>query len=789
MKRTVVNYAALTVAAALISATPPTVALGQTSGGAEATLPSSGTVRSVLMNNWTDSIAIHYARKLYKSDSQVFGPYLARLHSAVSWPTNQINGATAFFRAEVLNGDRLTGPEQPPTLCESTGEVKGDDAPIDPGMRHSYPSAMCFDDGGILHVEYLRETDFGLPIQIEKSYAMVPNQRFVVVRYTLTNNIPPEDHKSVRVRFTEVVDLHNKAEASVDKPANNLAGTGLDQPNPDQPVQNMQAQWHPELNAWIVDMSASNGTFLVFGAFQDMDRHRAFVTVSDQLLFPQGVAPEIETLDQADLPQNVDQIKAWDLGLAMWKEVVLDPTSSGQYSFFYAVTSSLADAQDVARKAREPNTPEFWFNQTADAYRTWVQKGQQVKTTDPGLSKAYAKGLITAKQSQQPEFGSFVAATNPAYGLRVWARDSSVTAMGLAAAGHLDEAMKYYRWMASVQEDGSTEKFPLGTWFTIYSYWARKGPLHFAEPEDDSLGLFITGVYHTWRLLNKQDPHAAAEFLTGSVQRFGQGPTSVYDAVTRAADYIEQNTHNSDEHDFGPKDFSIWEEELAWTTFTQVTYASGLNAAHLLADQMLERDRSSKWLDGARRIRDAISRPASANPCPGLWNDAKARWNRSTKPNCTTDERLDASTDLVWVFGLIEASDQRVRSQRDAVLSTLNPGQGGYGIARYEGDTFYYTSPVSPGGMFEASAVPAWPQMDMYVDMLEHWIGLDDTALKRLQWYVRVTNVGYMPPGEAVDSPTNLPLPSTSSEPVTASWYVMALLNYLNLFDPRLPPL
>jgi hypothetical protein len=76
--------------------------------------------------------------------------------------------------------------------------------------------------------------------------------------------------------------------------------------------------------------------------------------------------------------------------------------------------------------------------------------------------------------------------------------------------------------------------------------------------------------------------------------------------------------------------------------------------------------------------------------------------------------------------------------------------------------------------------------MDMYMAMLEHWRGLDDIALQRLQWYVRATNVGYMPPGEAVDWPTDRPLPSTSAEPVTASWYALALLNYLNLFDPRL---
>jgi GH15 family glucan-1,4-alpha-glucosidase len=294
-------------------------------------------------------------------------------------------------------------------------------------------------------------------------------------------------------------------------------------------------------------------------------------------------------------------------------------------------------------------------------------------------------------------------------------------------------------------------------------------------------------VYQTWRLLNEQDPQAAREFLTGRLDRLDRGPTSVYNALARAADFV---TNNIDEHGFGPQDFSIWEEELAWTTFTQVTYASGLNAARLLAENRGQTASATKWLDGARRIRDAIRRPASAKPCPGLWNDTESRWNRSTRPDCTPDARLDASTDLVWVFGLIDSSDQRAGSQRRAVLSRLTPGQDDFGIARYEGDQFYFQSPFSPGGQLEATAeTPSWPQMDMYMDMLEHWSGLDDSALERLQWYAKVTTVGYMPPGEAVDWPTDRPLPSTSSEPVTGAWYVLGLLNFLNLFDSRLPPL
>lgn len=777
------------LAAAVVGVTLATATPGQTSAGSQESRPSAESVRSLLMNNWTDLLAIHYARKLYAKDSHLFGPYLSALHSAVDWPVNQIDGATAFFHADVLDGSSGGAPEQPPTLCDSSGEVKGDDAPADPGLRQSYPSVMCFGDDGVLNVEYVREGERGLPIHIQKSYAMVPAQPFLVVRYTVSNNFTAEDNKRLHVRFGEVVDLHNKASPKYEKSASDLVDTGLFQAQPGQPLSDMQAEWYPQLSAWIADMSASNGTFLVFGTFQDMDRHRAFVPVSDQIEFDRAVGAEINIVDQAQPPQNVDQLTAKDIGLSLWKDVVLAPGARQQYAFFYAVTSNLSDAQSIALAARAGNTTaDSWFNDTKRAYQTWLQQGRQIQTPDAGLSKALTRALIAIKQAQQPAFGSFVAATNPAYGFKVWPRDSSVTALGLAASGHLDEAAKFYQWMASVQEDGTSQNYPPGTWFSNYGYWMQKRPKSFVEPEWDSLGLFMIGVYHTWRLLKDRDPQAAHDFLTGPLQTSGLGPLSVYDAVRRTAGYLSDNIN---EHDFGPGDFSIWEEDFAWNTFTQVTYASGLNAARLLAGQMGDTDSAGRWLNAGRRVLNAIHRSASAQPCPGLWNDVEARSNRATWwPTCAPDSRLDSSTDLLWVFGLVDSNDQRATSQRSAVLSRLTHTSDHIGISRYEGDEFYHASPFSPGGQFEASAsMPSWPQMDMYVDMLEHWRGLDDIALKRLQWYVTVTNAGYMPPGEAVDWQTERPLPSTSSEPVTAAWYIMGLVNYLNMFDPRLPPL
>jgi hypothetical protein len=69
----------------------------------------------------------------------------------------------------------------------------------------------------------------------------------------------------------------------------------------------------------------------------------------------------------------------------------------------------------------------------------------------------------------------------------------------------------------------------------------------------------------------------------------------------------------------------------------------------------------------------------------------------------------------------------------------------------------------------------------------EHWAGNDTWSLARLQWYASRTGLGFVTPGQAVDWTNSQPLISPAAEPVTGAWYQMAVLMYLNQFDPRLP--
>ncbi|MBA7564332.1 hypothetical protein ES708_05995 [subsurface metagenome] len=115
-----------------------------------------------------------------------------------------------------------------------------------------------------------------------------------------------------------------------------------------------------------------------------------------------------------------------------------------------------------------------------------------------------------------------------------------------------------------------------------------------------------------------------------------------------------------------------------------------------------------------------------------------------------------------------------------------------YGIPRYAGDTFYTgVNDWDPGGPEALENEPSWPQMTMWMAMMELYSGYDSlkaNAYRRLKWYADRTNKGYVPQGEAVSNVSLKPLISTAVEPITGASYIMAALTYLGNFDMRILP-
>jgi len=706
--------------------------------------PSSSqtSVTSLFMNNWKDTVVGWHAAKLFPKDTAGFGPRMVPLHSKIDWPTSQIDEAEAFFHDDT-SGTAYDDPNR----FDTTAQLTASDAA-------GY---------GELDVTYDSYGGNAVPVSVTRRQIVPPGANVILVSYDLTN-------VSDGVRdfsLLEWVDLHNKTAGPSEDPA--------DRDPKMTPTGTLSAAWQVATNAWVVDMTGTNGTAMVLGAYDAMDHH---VAGSPMTGGPdQGAATVQQFFHSPASLVDSDRFAGTDAAVGLSKTVHLQPGQQTTLTFFYAVADSVA-AANTAATAIKGTSAATLIAASSSQWKAWLDSGKatSLQTPVPEWVDTLRTFLVAVRQTQQPEFGTFVASTSPAYFYSIWPRDSSVTAMGLDAAGYLAEAEKYWTWMASVQEQGVNPDYPKGTYYTNYNFWYKQLGIRFVYPEWDSTGLFLVGVYRHYQALAAIDPQHASAFLT-----------QVWPAVQGAAGFIQMGSMDPANHGFGPQDNSIWEEDRAYQAFTQTTYVAGLRAAELLAAR--QGQDGSQWGAASDSIRAAIFRPTSAMPCPGLWSDQGRYFIRSVKPDCSTDARVDSATQALWVFGVLAQEDPASADHRRAILYNLSPGEWGFGVARYEHDEFYHANPASPGGSFEAHAAePVWPQATMEMSMLEHWHGLDALATDRLSWVVATTPTGLVPQGEAVDWSTQQPLVSTASEAVTAAWYMLGLLNELDLFDPRLPP-
>lgn len=715
--------------------------------------------RSLQMNNLVDMVAIHESAQEDPEDTSIFGPELSQLRFGGNWNQNQIDSAQLWISGTDNNDEpAYYGPQ--------------------------FDSDLYFDENGIMNVDYENylPTDEELFVDIEKDYAMVPGERLLVERYTFNNQRELGDGLTTW-------DIMNRLHLP----------EGLAQ----------KAVWDERREAFIIELEQANGSdplYMAFGAFQEMDGQTILaeggIDKDPTTLPPVGEEPDpLDPSSIADEPASVNAFYSDDglddavlgtgdgLSVAMATDIELFPTRPVEYHFYYTIAEDLTKLDQQIERALNPNnntvlnSPEFWISFTEEAWqdkladRTDPTAGDR-PIDDDALLTAYDRTLVTILQSQQPEFGQFVAATNPSYEFKAWPRDGAATAIGLDAAGLIDEAEAYWNWMASIEEDGDGDPlFQNGTFYTNYSFWDANEPIDFVQPEWDAQGLFLIGVYkHVEKLREMGLEERASTFLNNPTMK---------EALIDSADFIENNIDPV--KGFGPAEFSIWESFFAHNGFTQITYASGLQAAALLADDLgISEQRQLEYRDGAQTIKAAIERPITDPDFPGLWNEADGYFVWGVTEEGAVIERPNAALDLMWVTGLFDINDPKVQSQIDYVLENL--ANNTYGIARYNSDNFYAQSPFSPGGTYESNVDEAsWPQMTSYMGMGKEFMGDLDWAYNSLEWTVSRYAEGFMPPGEGIDPSLREPLPSTMVEPVTGAWYILNLLNYTDQNDTRLP--
>lgn len=618
-------------------------------------------------------------------------------------------------------------------IVDYTGFFRDETHGVKYDQVHNFGSATGYlDSGGILRSDYGPYSGTAMPVSIGRDYAMVPNQHFMVVTYRLTNTTA----SAVTMNVLDSVHL------------NNTSTTGA----------TVHATYDSTRDADIADMSASGQYQIVLGSFGASTGHQVGDDTVSSTTSP-TVAPWYAFDASGTLPGNAD-VTASNVDIALSKLVSVPANSTVTTSFYLAIAATSADALAAADTARGASDSS-WASTTTTDYSNWLAAGKRTTSTftDTGLSTAYDRSLVVMKQSQNPVLGTWPAATNPiAYGYKTWIRDSAVTALAMDTAGHHAEAAKYYNWLISEQN-------PDGSFGTTYNEWTGAF-VSFVQPENDSIGIFLMGVLRHYQ-------------QTGDTAF----RDAMWPAVQKAAGFIAGGIQSNG---FGPSDFSIWEETQEYNAFTQATYEAGLWAAEQYAQAEGNTSLADSWSSAAGSIGTALQRSSLASPA-GMWNAPSNYYDRAVNTDNTARvSPVDSSSDMLLVLGVIDTASSRASAHVSTITADLTHDT--YGIARYQGDDFYYTSPYSPAGNEALAAEPSWPQMSMYLAIQEIFTGDTTTALNRLTWYVTRTATGYMPPGEAVSNVTQKPIISTMVEPVTGAWYVLAALAYGAQTDTRVYP-
>ncbi len=667
------------------------------------TQPSTTSAASLYLSNWQNIQAIWMAPTLNQTQTAQYGPRIAELHYSGAWGTNQIVDYSGFFRDE-------------------TDSVKYD-------QGKDFTSSAYLDQNGVLNAQYGTYNGSALPIEVSRDVVMVPNEPFMVVRYTLTN---PSATNSYNWNVLDQVHLNNT------NSSDNVSGS-YDSTNP----------------VLYGDMTAS-GQYVVFlGALQSPGSYQ--VGNDSDCTATDSTASAWCQFDATGALSNNSSLSTPNMDLGFQNEVTIAPSSTQTLYYYLGIAPTLSSAQSDAATAYG-ESGSYWYTTTASDYSSWLSGGKTVSTTDSGVNLAYLRNLVVIKNAQNPGDGLFPAATNPgSYGYKAWVRDSSFDAMALDASGHYSEAASYWEWMAANQESN-------GTWHTTYDLWSGSY-ISFVEPEYDSIGEFLVGVYQHY-----EDTHDAT-FLA-----------DVWPAVQAGANFIQQSIGSNG---LGPEDNSIWEQTDQYNTFTEAFYVAGLRAAAHLALTESSASDADSWNGAASTVLSAVQRSYSWSP-PGQWNDTTGYYDQGVTSSGSPDTTIDASSNELIALGDINASSARAASQISITEQALTHDTSG--IARYTGDTYYYTSQYSPAGNEAGAAEPVWPNMTMLVALYEVYTGQLSSALSRLQWYASVSGVGYMPPGEAVSWVTGQPVVSTMSEPFTAATFVMTSLAYTGQYDERVYP-
>ena len=408
---------------------------------------------------------------------------------------------------------------------------------------------------------------------------------------------------------------------------------------------------------------------------------------------------------------------------------------------------------------------------------SWLEKGIQPQLYGK-LRAEYNMSLLLVKDDQNPMTGEIAASPSPVY-LYTWVRDGSFSAMSLQDAGHIQSALKYWKWMASEQGNDINN----GTWQTRFDFWTGSVSTDWIAPEYDSVGLFQMGIYNLFEITHNismvsgflNDINYSLAFEEKSIATFG----------------------------LIPEDHSIWEQQLGYYFWTQSIDDIGMKDGIMLLSQT---EHPSFIMPGMPPVPPGSQQKLqeletnytllTGNILKDFYADGifaqyitpvSSQYPGDSQPATyyLMNNTPDASQILPIAMGFVNPNSPLSQSVVSNVVSILENHKVG-GLPRYYNDLYHYTA---YGGYLQSSGPsPPWIITTLFLGDYDESVGNMSGALSIISWAANHTQSGLLP--EAIDPNFGTIIASTSPLTWSSAMYVMVSLGYSGIgIEPPHPPL
>ena len=457
---------------------------------------------------------------------------------------------------------------------------------------------------------------------------------------------------------------------------------------------------------------------------------------------------------------NINNAAGWDLEL--------EADGANEFVIFIGAASSRSLLYKRMRELSKLPL-EHIFEKTREYWVMWLSKKHVLKM--PGIEghnnlrqelfNAYNRSLLMLYLLNDRVNGSFVAAPEfdsnfekcGGYGF-CWNRDTSELVLALKHSGYPDYCDRFFKWCIRTQ-------LPDGSWFQ--RYWLNGdiapswGNFDYSTQIDET-GATLHVMDDYYRIL---DGLKKVEFLE-----------EVWVSVLRAAEYLMKRTKSG----LHESCMDLWETYYGIFTYTNASIYAGLMGASHLAEENGESGMARRWKKRADFIKQAtIDR---------FW--LQEGYFAKGIIHEKLDKTLDASVLGAYIpFRMISPEDP---VERDMILFLIEniqkklsiPINNGYGIKRYENDTYIDGNPWIVTTLWLSEAMFAFaldlPEGagDQYAEEAKK---LTEEGIKCLRWALAgATSTGLLP--EQVDKSTG-----KSAWAIPLGWSGALMLNNIILFD------